>query len=76
MLDSSTLHAIAVGSRRAPPAIDRRCWVSASYWDDDTIKRYQTLGLLACDGVKISLTDTGRRACGSTAAGVSLYHPI
>jgi hypothetical protein len=51
-------------------------WVSASYWDDDTIKGYQALGLLACDGVRISLTDTGRRACGGSAPVVSLYHPI
>ena len=51
-------------------------WVSASYWDDDTIRGYQALGLLACDGVKISLTSTGRRACGRTAPVLSLYHPI
>ena len=50
-------------------------WFSASYWDDDTIKGYQALGLLACDGVRISLTDTGRRACGRSAV-LSLYHPI
>jgi hypothetical protein len=51
-------------------------WVSASFWDDDTMKRYHGLGLLACDGNTISLTDTGRRACASISPGLSLYHPI
>jgi hypothetical protein len=51
-------------------------WVSAAYWDDDAVKRYRRLGLLASDGNTISLTESGRRACATKAPILSLYHPI
>jgi hypothetical protein len=39
-----------------------KTWVCASYWEDETIRRYRTLGLLSCDGSQIRLTEAGKRA--------------
>jgi hypothetical protein len=39
-----------------------RVWVCASYWEDETVQRYQRLGLVWRDANRIHLTEAGRRA--------------
>ena len=37
-------------------------FISASYWEDETIKRYWALGLVSCDERQIHLTEEGMRS--------------
>jgi hypothetical protein len=60
-----------------------QAWVCSSYSDDPTIQRYQRLGLVACDGTQIRLTEAGRQAAtggapvrGTITLSVASYHPI
>jgi hypothetical protein len=56
--------ALSPADLRALKLIDE-VWVCASYWEDEIIKRYRALGLVASDGECIRLTDAGRQACAS-----------
>jgi hypothetical protein len=42
--------------------------VSADYWEDATVRRYRTLGLVEQEGRTIRLSEAGRRAVASAAA--------
>jgi hypothetical protein len=43
-------------------------FVSSSYWEDETIKRYRALGLVSCEGARIHLTEGGTHAAFGTMA--------
>jgi hypothetical protein len=58
-------------------------WVSASYWEDETIRRYRQLGLVSNNGARLRLTEAGQRASMATSVGsrpvspsAAAYHPI
>lgn len=36
-------------------------WVSADFWEDETIKRYRELGLVTCIADRIALTEAGQQ---------------
>lgn len=38
-------------------------WMSADYWQDETIQRYHRFGLVCRDRQRIRLTNLGRRVC-------------
>lgn len=44
-------------------------FVSADYWEDETVQRYRALGLVWSDGDQIHISEAGRLACANQNLG-------